>query len=92
VQQTANWEDEIYARVFEDELRMLERRFANNASSNIAEVEAQLKSLYVSEGNNWEGRGPIGDITFAATIAAFEQFIANYKYAGRRPEFATQTS
>jgi hypothetical protein len=76
---TTDWEDEIYARVFEEELRMLERRFANNAASDIAEVEAQLKSLYVGEGNNWEGRGPIGDITFAATIAAFEHFIASNK-------------
>jgi hypothetical protein len=75
--QTTEWEDEIYTRVFEDETRMLERRFANNAASNIAEVEAQLQSLYVSEGNNWEGRGSIGDITFAATIAAFEHFIAS---------------
>jgi hypothetical protein len=77
--QTTNWEDAIYARVFEDELRMLERRFANNAASSLAEVENQLKSLYVSEGNNWEGRGPIGDITFAAMIAAFEGFIAERK-------------
>ena len=74
--QTPAWEDEIYARIFEEETRMLERRFAGNAASNMAEVEGQLKSLYISEGNNWEGRGPIGDITFAATIAAFEHFIS----------------
>jgi hypothetical protein len=79
---TAEWEGEMYARVFEEETRMLERRFARNASSTLAEVEAQLKSLYISEGNNWEGRGSIGDITFAATIAAFEHFIISKK----RPE------
>jgi hypothetical protein len=73
--QTTDWEADLYQRTFDDEHRMLERRFAANPQSQLDEVRGQLKSLYISEGNDWEGRGVVGDITFSAMIAAFEAFI-----------------
>jgi hypothetical protein len=31
------------------------------------------------DGSDWLGRGGVGDLTMAATIAAYERFIAEWK-------------
>ena len=36
------------------------------------QVEAELESLYVRFGNDWTGRGIVGDTTQMATIAGLE--------------------
>ena len=38
----------------------------------LRQVEAELESLYVRYGNDWTGRGMVGDTTLMATIAALE--------------------
>ncbi|AEE16910.1 hypothetical protein [Treponema brennaborense] len=73
------WKDEKYTEVFEEELRGIERRMANDTACTIDDIKGILDHLYISEGNNWEGRGPLGDTVMAATIAAYEQFIADYR-------------
>ncbi|MFO7577137.1 MAG: hypothetical protein R6W66_05365 [Pelovirga sp.] len=35
-------------------------------------VERELRSLYVRQGNDWTGRGEIGDARLEATIASLE--------------------
>ena len=75
------WRDEMYERVFGEETRALERRFAADALCSIEDIENQLKYLYMREGNDQEGRGAVGDIMLAATIAAFERFICAQKTA-----------
>jgi hypothetical protein len=77
----ADWLDEKYTQVFEEELRGLERRRAHDPSCTIRDIEMQLRSFYISEGNDQEGRGAVGDTVFAATIAAYEQFIEEWKTA-----------
>lgn len=74
--------DEKYTQVYEDELRGLERRRAQDSSCTIRDIEGQLRSFYISQGNDQEGRGAVGDIVFEATIAAFEHFIAGWKRQG----------
>ena len=73
------WRDEMYERVFEEETRALVRRFQADAVCSIEDLENQLQYLYVREGNDQEGRGAVGDIMLAATIAAFERFICERK-------------
>jgi hypothetical protein len=73
------WRDEMYERVFAEETRSLERRFQAGAACSFADLENQLQYLYVREGNDQEGRGAVGDIMLAATIAAFERFICERK-------------
>jgi hypothetical protein len=73
------WRDEMYERVLREETRVLERRFKADASCSIGDIENQLRYLYARDGNDQEGRGAVGDITLAATIAAFERFICARK-------------
>lgn len=71
--------DEKYRHVYDEELRGLERRWANDKQCTIADLEGILKALYVHDGNDWTGRGQLQDAVVAATIAAYEHFIAEHK-------------
>ena len=42
-------------------------------------MEGVLQHLYHMDGADWVGRGEVQDITMAATIAAYEHFIAEWK-------------
>ncbi|WP_428771056.1 hypothetical protein V1L52_04210 [Treponema sp. HNW] len=77
--ETTEWEGIAYKQVFDEETLGLERRKAHDPDLSINELENILESLYVSEGNNYVGRGPVGDIIMSATIAAYEQFIGEWK-------------
>ena len=73
-----DWQEEKYEETFEQELRGLERR-RESTNCGIDEIEAQLAHLYKLEGDNWVGRGEVQDIVMAATIAAYEHFIAEWR-------------
>jgi len=77
--ETTEWIDEKYNKVFEDELLGLERRKKRDPGCTIADIEGTLKHLYAMDGNDLGGRGPVQDTTLAATIAAHEYFIAEWK-------------
>ncbi len=74
-----DWQDRKYAETFEDELRGLERRRAADPNCTIADLEGTLKHLYIMDGSDWLGRGGVQDAVMAATIAAYEHFIASWK-------------
>lgn len=38
----------------------------------LVQLERELRSLYVRQGNDWTGRGEIGDARLEATIAVLE--------------------
>lgn len=80
-----DWRDAKYDEVFHDTLRSLEMRRQNDASFSIADAEGVLKHLYIQDGNDWGGRGDLQDTILAATIAAYESFIAEWKAAPPRP-------
>jgi len=50
--------------------------FAEQLSVNpeglLEQLECELRSLYVRQGNDWTGRGEIGDARLEATIAVLE--------------------
>ena len=72
-----SWEQDKFTEVFEDEFRLLTRRFKSQASCSIAELEGILQSLYIMEGQNLEGK--VHEISLSATIAAYEAFIHEKK-------------
>lgn len=76
--ESTKWLDEAYEHTFEDEKRGIERRQAHDSSLKIEDIQGILDNLYRHEGNNWEGRGPLADVVLAATIAAYEQCIADW--------------
>ena len=76
---STEWQDRKYAETFEEELRGLERRRAADPGCTIADLEGILKNLYIMDGADWGGRGGVQDATMAATIAAYEHFIAGWR-------------
>ncbi len=73
-----DWEDSFYDKVFTETLNKLSYRREKTPAS-LQDMKDTLASLYVLEGNNWIGRGLVGDITSAATIAAYEHFISEWE-------------
>lgn len=71
--------EQKYKDTFEEEYRMLERRRKHDPSLTVEYLEGTLKSLYIFEGNDWEGRGAVLDEVIRAQIAALEIFISNWK-------------
>lgn len=77
--ETTGWVDDRYQQVFEDELRGLERRRANDPACTVEQIQGLLKHLYIFAGQDWDGRGKVFETTIAATLAAHEFFIAEWK-------------
>jgi len=73
------WRDVKYNEIFEQELRGLERRRKSDPHCTVEDIERVLQNLYIMDGADWYGRGEVQDITMAATIAAYEHFIAEWK-------------
>ncbi|MDR1565785.1 MAG: hypothetical protein LBS48_00695 [Treponema sp.] len=73
-----DWRDLKYIEVFEQELRGLKRRWDSDPLCTIGDLEGILQNLYIMDGADWAGRGCVQDVAVAATIAAYEQFIAQW--------------
>jgi hypothetical protein len=73
------WRDITYAETFERELRGLQRRREADPSCTAGDLEGVLRHLYIMDGADWGGRGDLQDTIMAATIAAYEHFIAQWK-------------
>jgi hypothetical protein len=78
------WQDTLYIKTFEQEVRGLERRRETESGCTTADAEGILHGLYVMDGADQLGRGEVQDITMAATIAAYEHVIAEWKAEGTR--------
>ncbi|GBU27743.1 hypothetical protein R84B8_01283 [Treponema sp. R8-4-B8] len=73
------WQEIKYKEVFEQETTGLTRRLNSDPNCKAEDLEAILKSLYIMEGADIGGRGTLQDTIMAATIAAYEHFIAKLK-------------
>ena len=81
-----DWREIKYREVFDQETRGLNRRRQADPGCRIEEIEGILKNLYIQEGANQDGRGSLQDTIMSATIAAYEEFIGDW-----RREFYAQT-
>jgi hypothetical protein len=73
------WRDRTYEEIFAQELRGLERRRTADPRCTVEDLEGVLRYLYVMDGADWYGRGDVQDTAMAATIAAYEQVVAEWK-------------
>jgi hypothetical protein len=76
---SVEWREVKYQNTLEEELRGLRRRRESDPGCTVEDLEGILKHLYVMDGADWYGRGEVQDIIMAATIAAYERFIAEWK-------------
>jgi hypothetical protein len=76
---SADWRDKKYEETLEEELRFLRRRREAEPGCTVEDLEGILRGLYRMEGADWVGRGEVQNISLAATIAAYERVIAEWK-------------
>ena len=81
---STDWREEKRESVFESTLRGLENRRKVDPGFTLADARSSLDHLYILDGNDWLGRGELGDIVSQATIAAYEHFIQEWGAARDR--------
>ncbi|WP_373897347.1 hypothetical protein ACER0A_013605 [Haloimpatiens sp. FM7315] len=74
-----DWEQSQFDRIFDDVYENLKAQRELVSTYSIKELESFLETLYVSNGNDWEGRGSVSQIKNNATIAACETFLAEWR-------------
>lgn len=74
-----DWREKKREETFEGTVRGLRNRRNVDSAFTIADAHSSLKDLYILEGNDWLGRGELGDIVTSATIAAYELFIHEWE-------------
>jgi len=67
--------DQRYDETFELVHENLEKMVHKNPDGAEYIIRGLLKSLYVRQGNDWTGRGAIGNAGLDATIAAHESLL-----------------
>lgn len=74
----ADWRQRKYDEVFERVVRHAEdgRR---SGRITLADLEGLLRTEYVNQGNDWTGKGALHDTVQAATIAAYEHVLAEWR-------------
>jgi hypothetical protein len=73
------WREIKYRQTFEEETRGLARRREADPGCKVDDLQGILKHLYIMDGADQGGRGEVQDTIMAATIAAYEHFIAQWK-------------
>ena len=84
--ESVDWKEVKYIEIFEQELRGLVRRTNSDPNCTAKDLEGVLEHLYIMDGADWYGRGVLQDIIMAATIAAYEYFIRQWKSGDAAPQ------
>lgn len=77
--------DERYDDTFESVYTMLSDLARRDRTSALRHISQTLKSLYVRQGNDWTGRGAIGNAGLDASVAAHEAVLLELS-SGKRGE------
>lgn len=73
------WREEKYQQVFDDVMKYVANQRKTDPTFTIQSLEAQLETEYINQGNDWVGRGEAVDLRIQATIAAYQQALANWR-------------
>ncbi len=74
-----NWQEEKFEKIFNNVYYNFNVIRESDESYSREDVRKQLDDLYVSQGNDMEGRGESLDIAMCAQIAAIEQVLSEWK-------------
>ena len=75
----SEWDDELYEEIYHSMLHYLEKRREGDPQFNVKVLEEILVDAYKKQGNAWAGKSPVEEIKEAATIAAFEHFLNEWR-------------
>ena len=67
--------EERYQETFDSVYQSLREMAAQQPEETLAHIRQTLKSLYIRSGNDWTGRGAIGNAGLDASIAAHESVL-----------------
>ena len=67
--------DERYQETFDSVYQALWEMALQQPEETLAHIRQTLKSLYIRSGNDWTGRGAIGNAGLDASIAAHESVL-----------------
>ena len=73
-----SWEHELHDEIFEAMLHYLDKRRSRDPEFTPSVLRELLGSEYRKQGDCWAGKSPVQDIREAATIAAFEHYLAHW--------------
>jgi hypothetical protein len=76
---STDWREKKREEVFESTLKGLQNRHRIDSSFTLEDLRSALNHLYILDGNDWLGRGELGDIVSSATIAAYEHFQSEWE-------------
>lgn len=76
---STGWQEQKEEEIFEGTLKSLETRRRKDPHYTLQSAQAELDHFYIQDGNNWLGRGELGDVIMSATIAAYEHFIFEWR-------------
>lgn len=74
-----DWQDAKYRKQFEDALLQVKKLREIDPDFSINSLRKMLETAYVHQGNNWTGRGAVGDVDHDAVIAGYEQALAAWE-------------
>jgi hypothetical protein len=79
-----------FNEIYDKTLDQLEYRRRHDSDLSIEDIERQLETMYVDEGNDWTGRGLPGETVKSATIAATEAFLERLRASRESGEGAEE--
>ena len=71
-----DWEEQRFNEIFDQTIHHIERLMEHDDSFSLEKLKGMLEAEYTHQGNDWAGRGEVGNISSEATIAAYQQIIA----------------
>ena len=74
-----DWEEERFDEIFDQTIHHIERLKEHDPGFTLDRLKGMLETEYVNQGNDWAGRGEVGNISSEATIAAYQQLIARWE-------------
>lgn len=73
------WDDDLYDEIYHSMLHYLDKRREGDAEFTRKVLEEILADAYRKQGNAWNGKSPVEEIKEAATVAAFEHYLNEWK-------------
>jgi len=74
-----DWDDTLYDEVHCSILHYLEKRRKEDPEFSRSVLKDILADAYKKQGLSWAGKSPVEEIKEAATIAAFEHYLTEWK-------------
>ena len=70
--------EQVFSDAYDDAYEHFKMRKYEDPGFNRAALQGFLDSLYHNQGNNWEGRSEVKELTLNATIAAAETILEEW--------------